>query len=76
MGDLVYADIVTRMDLPAERILKGAMERNLESVVVVGYDRDGKEYFASSIADGGTVIWLFERMKKALLDIPDDGEDR
>ena len=30
-------------------------------------DMDGEEYFASSIADGGTVLWLIERMKLQLL---------
>jgi hypothetical protein len=39
----------------------------LKAVVIIGYDEDDNEYFASSIADGGTVIWLMEKMKLALL---------
>lgn len=33
----------------------------------IGYDADGAEYFASSIADGADVLWLLERLKQQLL---------
>ncbi len=67
MGDGVYPGFITKLDLPPERILNDALEVNLESAVILGYDKDGNEYFASSIADGGTVLWLMERAKQALL---------
>jgi hypothetical protein len=62
---------VTRLDLPADRVLEGATGE-LDQVVVIGYHKDGSEYFASSIADGGTVNWLLDRMKLSLLEVPDD----
>ena len=35
----------------------------------MGFTADGdEEYFASSYADGGTVLWLLERLKKRLID--------
>ena len=67
MGDVVNLNMVTRLDQPPDRILEAALGE-LESVVVIGYDKDGGEYFASSIADGGTVLWLMERLKRELLD--------
>lgn len=71
-GDNVVAlDMVTRHDVPAERVLRAALGEGLESVVVIGYDTAGEEYFASSIADDGTVLWLMERHKKMLLDAPE-----
>jgi hypothetical protein len=39
---------------------------------VLGYDAGGDEYFASSYADGGTVLWLMERLKKRLLQVGDE----
>lgn len=57
---------VTRLDLPPDRILAAATGQ-LESVVLVGYDKDGEIYCASSIADGGTVLWLMEKLKLKLL---------
>ena len=62
---------VTRLDLPPDRILESAMDK-LESVVLLGYTKDGEEYFCSSLADGGDTLWLLERLKKALLEIPDE----
>ena len=56
---------VTRLDLPPERVL--AAIPDLEGVVIMGYDKDGDEYFASSYADGGTCLWLLERCKLRLM---------
>ena len=58
---------ITRHDLPVERILEGANEAGLKAIVILGYDGDGDEYFASSIADGADVLWLLERLKLQLL---------
>jgi hypothetical protein len=33
----------------------------------MGWDHDDNEVFASSYADGGTVLWLLERCKKRLI---------
>lgn len=70
-GKVIVLDVVTRLDIPAERILKAAIERGLESVVISGYDKDGNEYFASSLADGADALWILERCKKKLLEIGD-----
>lgn len=66
-NNVVDLDMVTRLDIPAERVLRQAQEIGLEQVVIVGYTKEGEEFFASSIADGGTVLWLFERAKLDLL---------
>jgi hypothetical protein len=62
---------VTRLDLPVDRVLEAAMGQ-LEGVVLIGYDKDGEEYFASTYADGGTVNWLLDRCKIKLLKVPDE----
>ena len=73
MGKLIPLGNITRLDLPVSTVLKAA-EDQLESVVLLGYDKEGEEYFASTIADGGEVIWLLERAKKALLEIVETDE--
>lgn len=65
---------VTWLDLPADRVLEGAIGR-MRGVVLMGYDNDGELYFASSFADGGEILWLAEVMKKKLLEIADDRPD-
>jgi hypothetical protein len=67
MGDILRLPVRTRLDCLPERTIQDAIEANLESVVIMGYDKDGDEYFASSIADSGTVLWLLERLKRQLL---------
>lgn len=59
---------ITSLDLPTERVLDGAKGTCSEGVVVMGWDDDGSLYFASSIADGGDVLWLMEKAKQALLE--------
>ena len=71
MGEVVILNCVSRLDLPPDRILESAVGK-LDKVVVIGYGKDGQEYFASSIADGGTVLWLMEKMKKKLLEVTVD----
>lgn len=59
---------VSKLDWNPDRVLEAAIG-GLESVVVIGYTKDGKEYFATSIADGGTANWLLDRCKMNLLDV-------
>lgn len=68
MGKVVNFTGITKLDLPADRMLEAATGQ-LEGVVILGYDKEGKEYFASSYADGGTVLWLMERCKAKLLEV-------
>lgn len=71
MSNVVELQVVTRLDVPVERILARATEAALTEVVVVGLKPDGKFYFASSKADGGDVLWLLEIAKKRLLEVGD-----
>lgn len=66
--------VITRLDWPADTILDAAKSK-LEGVVILGYDADGKEYFASSYADGADVLWLLKRAEFAILhSVDDDGQ--
>lgn len=71
-SNVVVLDVVTRLNLPAERVLNTALAADLGGVVVIGYDRKGQYYFASSIADGANVNWLLDQCKKQLLDEASD----
>lgn len=57
---------ITRLDLPVDRVLDAAKDK-MDSVVICGWDKDGVLYFASTIGDGGEVLWLLEKAKEALL---------
>lgn len=69
MGEVIILPVVTKLDIPAERVVNSAVEAKLKDVVVIGFDGEGALYFASSYADGGDVLWMMELAKKALLEI-------
>jgi hypothetical protein len=58
---------ISYLDYPAGKILRGALESNLEHAVVVGWDSDGDFYFASSYAAGPEVLWLLAQAQRRLL---------
>lgn len=62
---------VTSHDLPVNRILQAAHDADLETVLILGYKKDGSEYFAASTADGAENIWLMERAKHNMMKICD-----
>jgi hypothetical protein len=66
MADVHVLGVVTKLDLPAERILTGALAAELDSAVVIGWDGSDL-YFASSIANGAEVLWLLEEAKIQLM---------
>lgn len=71
MSNIIPLGNITRLDLPADDILE-QVKGQFEGVVLIGWGADGKMQFASSYADGGTVLWLLEQCKLALLNIGGD----
>lgn len=72
--NVVDLPVITKLNRLPERVLNAALESDLEDVVIIGYDKDGEFYFASSVADGAEANWLLDLAKKELLEIgsPDD----
>lgn len=69
MGDVVILPVITRLDQPVERILDMAVKADLKGVVIVGYDANGNEFFASSYASGGDALWHLQRASLKLLSV-------
>lgn len=74
VGKVIVFNGITKLDLPADRILENMIGTEIDGIVLLGYRKDGSEFFASSYADGGTALWLLERCKKKLLQIAEDME--
>lgn len=66
----------TRLKIDPDKVLTAAVG-NLESVIVIGYDKTGMEYFAASDPSGPEALWLLERAKAGLISIASGviGED-
>lgn len=73
-ADIIELPVITKLDIPVERVIRKASEADLDEIVVVGSTKDGDFYFCSNKADGGTVLWLLEGAKMKLLKIgyPED----
>lgn len=69
MANIIPLGNITKLDLPTDRVLEQCKSHCSDGVVVLGFGDNGEFYFASSIADGGSVIWLLEQAKKKLLEI-------
>lgn len=75
MADVVDLPVITSLDLEPDQVLQKAIEANLTDVVICGYDANGDEYFASSLADGAEVLWILQRSSKSLLEMADEMTD-
>jgi hypothetical protein len=72
MADVISFPGVTKLDLDPERVLRKAMEAGVTEVVIVGFDKGGNDYFASSVADAGNVIYHLRRAEHRLMRLIDD----
>ena len=65
---------VTRLPLDPDMLLKAAIGE-LDEVVILGFDKEGNEYFASSKAGAAEVIYACERVKHKLNTILDGADE-
>jgi len=64
-----WLEIPTRHDIDPQTVLMGALNERMADVVIIGYGSDGREYFASSVADGAEALWHLERAKQRLMGV-------
>jgi hypothetical protein len=67
MGDVVRWPGITTLDTSPRLVLTFAMREELENCIVLGFKEDGGIYLASSVADGGSMLWLMEIAKTRLM---------
>ena len=72
MNNVILFNGITKLDLDPDMVLENTKGK-LEGVILIGYDKEGAEYFASTYADGGDVLWLLERMTLRLLNVEAEG---
>jgi hypothetical protein len=68
MNKVSILPIITTQSYDPDTLLEAAKEK-LSSVIIIGYDKDGEEFFSSSVSDGADVVWLLEMTKLNLLSI-------
>jgi len=71
MAKIIPLRNITKLDIPVERVLEAAKDQ-LDGVVLLGFDKSGNFYGASSYSDAGTVLYLMEACKKMLMGVGED----
>ena len=66
-NNVIPLGMITTLDIPVDTVLEEAKEK-MESVLLIGFDKEGELYFASTMADGGEALWLIEMAKKRLME--------
>ena len=74
MADVVTLGVKTKLDLPPEKVLRGALEAGMTEVVICGVGADGSEYFASSVANAADTLWHLRRAMHQLMKQADNVE--
>ena len=74
MGEVVPGHFITNLKTSPDRALEGAADYGLESVVIIGLDKDGEFFFASSEAGSPDVLWFLEKARHRLMTMEDELE--
>lgn len=68
-AEIIRLNVVTKLDLTPDDVLRESIGLYPGGVFICGYDEDGNVQVASSIADGGSVLWMMEIAKVRLMTI-------
>ena len=66
MDNVIPLGNITKLDLNPDIVLENTKGK-LDNFVIMGWDKEGELYFASTFSDGGNVLWIMEKSKQALL---------
>ena len=68
-GNVVRLQTVTTLDLNPDDVLRESVGLYPGGVFVCGWDESGAVQFSSSLADGGSILWLMEIAKVRLMKV-------
>lgn len=66
-SNVVTLDVQTTLPIPPDKILKAAIGQ-MESAVIIGWDKEGKFYFAASDAQAKDTLWLVKMAEDFLVE--------
>lgn len=67
--NVIIGQFETVLPIPVDRICDAAKSADLSLCIIIGVEKNGDFYFASSDADLGMVLWQLERAKRKLFEI-------
>jgi hypothetical protein len=67
MDNVILLSDYTTDEVHPNKVLMGAINAVMDVVIVIGYTKDGVEYFASSTGNHETTNWLLDVGKMRLI---------
>ena len=67
MDKVVKFTGLTTLGIPADQVLEGAIGK-LDSVIILGYDKEDQSYFAATTSHLGEILLIMERFKQSILE--------
>jgi len=74
-GGVIHADFTDPNHITPKLVLEEVGKIDLTTIVVMGYDSNGYEYFSSSTDSLPELYWLADRFKQVLLEAHDGIEE-
>lgn len=68
MGDVLSFRGRTVGRVDPMRIVEAAAERGFQELILIGVDKDGEPYLATSTGDAAKVLWYLESAKRIWMD--------
>jgi len=65
--NVVTLPVITTLDISPERVLDGALKADLDTVLVIGWDKEDRFYASGSTGGIGDLLLLLEIFKRELL---------
>ena len=65
--NVVTLDVSTTLPVPPKRVLSAALDADLSSVLVVGFEQSGNLYFAMSQGDAAELLLALRLAERQLL---------
>jgi len=67
MGEVVNFTGGNNLDLDPNDVLAAALDK-MSECMIIGYDKEGGRYIASSTASGPRMLWWLEKAKEHILE--------
>lgn len=71
MDNVIYANIPTTLDIPAEKILESAKEIDFDICVVLGWTKDGYLTASSTTSSIADINYLLDKAKNHFINYDD-----
>lgn len=64
--NVIILPVMTRLDIPVERVINAVIKDELENIVVIG-EKGDEYFFYSSLGKPQNTLWLIEIAKRILM---------